>query len=99
MNNREYKVLTSNTPAFNNSAKLKKILAEEAHAGWDLEEVFDAYRIRLSRDRTARSDDANCKIDPYRINVGINSAVYMLLAAAGTIALIAATLYVATIAY
>lgn len=35
VDNNEYKVITSNTPIFHNSARLKQILAEEAPAGWD----------------------------------------------------------------
>ena len=47
MDNKEYKVITSNTPIFANSIKLKQILAEEAQAGWDLEELIDNSKIRV----------------------------------------------------
>ena len=54
MDNKEYKVITSNTPTFGNPAKLKQILAEEAQAGWDLEELIDSNKIRVSRDKGVR---------------------------------------------
>lgn len=93
--NKEYKVLTSNTPLFGNSEKLKQILAEEAGAGWDLEELIDSNKIRMSRDRSARANDANCKIDPYRINVGMNNLLYLSIAAVVTVAVIYAIIQAA----
>lgn len=95
MDNKEYKVITSNTPAFGNPDKLKQLLAEEAGAGWDLEEVIDANKIRVSRDKSARANDASCKINPYRIDVGMNNLVYMAIAAAVTIAVIYAIIQAA----
>lgn len=88
MDNKEYKVITSNTPSFGNTAKLKQVLAEEAEAGWDLVELIDANKIKVSRDKSARANDANCKIDPYRINVGINQVVYLGIAAVITVVVI-----------
>lgn len=85
MDNKEYKVLTSNTPIFGNPAKLKQILAEEAQAGWDLEEVLDGHKIRVGRDKSQRTGDGNRTLDPYRINVGMNQVLYMGIAAAITI--------------
>lgn len=93
--NKEYKVLTSNTPLFGNSEKLKQILAEEAGAGWDLEELIDSNKIRLSRDKSARANDANCKLDPYRINVGMNNLLYLSIAAVVTVAVIYAIIQAA----
>jgi hypothetical protein len=84
----EYKVITSNTPVFADSRKLKQILAEEAEAGWDLVELIDSSKIRVGRSKTARVNDANCRIDPYRINVGMNNLLYLGLAAVITIAVI-----------
>lgn len=86
--NKEYKVITSNIPTFGNAQKLKQVLAEEAAAGWDLEEVIDSNRIRVGRDKSARANDANCSIDPYRIHVGMNSTLYLGLAAVITVAVI-----------
>lgn len=88
VDNKEYKVITSNTPAFHNPVKLKQILAEEAQAGWDLEELIDGNKIRVSRDKSNRSGDGSRSIDPYRINVGMNQALYLGIAAIITILVI-----------
>lgn len=88
MDNREYKVITSNTPLFGNTAKMKKILDEEAQAGWDLEEKLDSFKIRVSRSKSARDNDHNCPIDPYRTNVGVNNVIYLGTAAAVTLIVI-----------
>lgn len=95
MDNKEYKVITSNTPAFGNSAKLKQILAEEAQAGWDLEELIDSNRIKVSRDKSQRANDGGRSIDPYRINVGMNQVLYFGIAAAITIFVIYAIIQAA----
>lgn len=95
LGNKEYKVVTSNTPQFGNSQKLKEVLAEEAAAGWDLEEVIDANKIRVGRDKSARANDANSKIDPYRIHVGMNTALYLSLAAVITVVVIYAIIQAA----
>ena len=88
VDNNEYKVITSNTPMFGNSAKLKQLLAEEAQAGWDLAELIDANKIKLVRDKSQRSGDASRSIDPYRINVGMNPVAYFGIAAVITIIVI-----------
>jgi hypothetical protein len=88
VDNKEYKVITSNTPIFANPARLKQILAEEAQSGWDLEELIDSTRIRVSRDKSARSGDGSRSIDPYRISVGMNQALYFGVAAIITIGVI-----------
>ena len=93
--NKEYKVITSNTPAFGNPQKLKEILAEEAQAGWDLEELLDHNKIRVSRDKSARANDGSCKIDPYRISVGMNNTMYLGLAALITVVVIYAIIQAA----
>lgn len=85
MSNKEYKVITSNTPIFNNTEKLKKTLDEEAQAGWDLEEKLDNFKIRVSRDKSARDNDGNCVIDPYRTTIGVNNVLYLGGAAVATI--------------
>lgn len=85
MDNKEYKVITSNTPMFGNAAKRQQILAEEAQAGWDLEELLDNTRIKVSRDKSQRAGDANRTIDPYRISVGMNPVLYFGIAAIVTI--------------
>jgi hypothetical protein len=95
VDNKEYKVITSNTPAFGNSARLKQILAEEAQAGWDLEELLDTTKVRLSRDKSQRAGDSGRALDPYRIGVGMNQAVFMGIAALITIVVIALVIYAA----
>lgn len=88
VDNKEYKVITSNTPMFSNTAKMKQILDEEAQAGWDLEEKLDSYKIRVSRDKSARDGDDSCQIDPYRTNVGVNNILYLGSAAVVTVIVI-----------
>jgi hypothetical protein len=95
VDNKEYKVITSNTPAFGNPAKLKQLLAEEAQAGWDLEELIDSNKVRVSRDKSARTGDGSRTIDPYRINVGMNQTVYLAIAALVTVVVIYAIIQAA----
>lgn len=95
VDNKEYKVITSNTPAFGNPQKLKAVLAEEAQSGWDLEEILDTNKIRVSRDKSQRAGDGSRSIDPYRISVGINNALYLGSAALVTILLIYAIIQAA----
>ena len=77
MENKEYKILTSNMPSFSSKTRMSPILEEESKAGWDLEEVYDSFKIRLSRDKNHRENDKNLDIDPYRTKVGINNTLYM----------------------
>lgn len=95
MNNREYKIITSNTPAFSTNEKMQQVLAEEAQAGWELEEKFDSFKIRVSRDKSARDKDGSLSIDPYRTTVGVNSVLYMAVAAVVTIIIIYAIIQAA----
>lgn len=95
MENKEYKIITSRTPIFSNSQKLKQVLAEEAEAGWDLYELRDSSQIRVSRDKSARSNDANCRIDPYRMVIGMNSAAYFAIASIVTVGVIYAIIQLA----
>ena len=88
MDNKEYKVITSNTPLFANTAKLKQVMDEEAKAGWDLEEKLDNFKVRVSRDKSARDNDDGCPIDPYRTHVGMNNLLYLGGAAVVTILVI-----------
>ncbi|MDC0598556.1 hypothetical protein OAP18_01740 [Gammaproteobacteria bacterium] len=95
MENKEYKIITSNTPAFRNKAKMQQILGEEAQAGWDLVEKLDNYKLRVMRDTSARANDANCSIDPYRTDVGMNNALYLSIAAVVTVVVIYAIIQAA----
>jgi hypothetical protein len=88
VDNNEYKIITSNTPLFHNSARLKQVLAEEAPAGWDLHRLIDPYKVMVSRDKSHRSGDSTRSLDPYRIKVGMNQAVYLGIAAVITIIVI-----------
>ena len=88
MDNREYKIITSNTPTFSSPEKLQQILAEEAQAGWDLEEKLDNFKIRVSRDKSARENDGNVRFNPYRTNVGVNNVLYLGGAALATLIVI-----------
>ena len=94
MDNKEFKVLNSNTPIFKKPEKMQKILAEEAEHGWDLEEKFDNYKIRLSRDKGARNNNSS-QTDPYRTETGINSTLYLTGAAVVTVFVIYAIIQAA----
>jgi len=97
MDNLEYKVVTSNTPAFGNPQKLQQVLAEEAQAGWELVELIDSHKIRVARNKSERANDAGRSIDPYRINVGIHPVAYFGLAAVLTIVVIYVIIQVAAL--
>lgn len=88
VNNREYKIITSNTPSFGNREKMQQILGEEAQAGWELEEKFDNFKVRVGRDKSARDNDDKLSFDPYRTNVGMNNVLYMGGAAIATVIII-----------
>jgi hypothetical protein len=66
----EYKIIQSTTPYFANKQNFKRILDEEAHAGWILVEKFDNYKLRFQRDISHRSSDDGRVISPYRVQVG-----------------------------
>jgi hypothetical protein len=67
----EFKIIRSSTAAFRNSEKLRRILEEEARAGWILVEKFDNSRIRLKRPAKARAGDGALAFDSYRSYVGL----------------------------
>jgi hypothetical protein len=67
----EFKIVRSLGGAFGKPDRLRAVLDEEARAGWELVEVFDAGRIRLKRPVECRKNDAACGIDPYRTRVGM----------------------------
>ena len=71
----EFKIVRSESAAFRKSEVLKRLLEEEARAGWVMLEKFDDSRIRFKRSRSARSRDALLPsgIDPYRTQYGISS--------------------------
>jgi hypothetical protein len=74
----EFKIVRSGTAAFRKPEVLKKLLEEEARAGWVMLEKFDDSRIRFKRPRSARAKDAllPADVDPYRTQYGALSNQY-----------------------
>jgi hypothetical protein len=70
--NWEFKILRAVTRQFQSPDTLRKVLAEEAQAGWILVEKFDDQRLRLKRPMSAREHDHGLSIDPYRTTYGMN---------------------------
>ena len=68
----EFKILRANTNAFRKPEVLRRVLEEEARAGWTLVEKFDNSRVRLKRPASARASDGSAGIDAYRSHVGIS---------------------------
>jgi hypothetical protein len=67
----EFKIVRCTHPSFVRPEFLKALLDQEAEAGWQLVEVFDAQRVRLKRLTSQRTVDwsrpEGC--DPYRLYV------------------------------
>ena len=74
-NDWEFKIVRSESAAFRKPEALRKVIEEEARAGWVMLEKFDDGRIRFKRPRSARTRDALLPpgIDPYRTQYGISS--------------------------
>jgi hypothetical protein len=74
-NDWEFKIVRSDSAAFRKPEVLKKLLEEEARAGWVMLEKFDDSRVRFKRSRSARTRDALLPpgVDPYRTQYGISS--------------------------
>jgi uncharacterized iron-regulated membrane protein len=68
----EFKIVRANTPAFRNPERLRRLIEEEARAGWVMVEKFDDQRVRFKRQRSAREQDAMLPpdVDPYRTQYG-----------------------------
>lgn len=81
-NDWEFKIVRSGSGAFRKPEVLKKLIEEEARAGWVMLEKFDDRRIRFKRSRNARSRDALLPpdVDPYRTRYGTPVARYAVLA-------------------
>lgn len=84
----EYKVVQASTPFFAKSQNIESIMLDEVKAGWRLLEKCDNYKLRLQRDISHRANDKNLSIDPYRTQVGLNSAVVYGLTALATLAVV-----------
>jgi hypothetical protein len=69
----EFKILRSTESAFRDPDQLRRILEDEARAGWVLVEKFDDQRVRLKRRAGRSSSDfaAPLDFDPYRTYVGL----------------------------
>mgnify|MGYP001170654549 FL=1 len=65
----EYKILRSPRKRFKDLEFQRRVLAEDAVAGWSLLEKFDNTRLRLKRPIAAREHDELLDFDPYRISV------------------------------
>jgi len=74
-NDWEFKIVRSESGAFRKPEAVKKLLEEEARAGWVMLEKFDDRRVRFKRTRSARTRDALLPpgTDPYRTQYGISS--------------------------
>ena len=81
-NDWEFKIVRSDSAAFRKPEALRKVIEEEARAGWVMLEKFDDRRIRFKRPRSARTRDAllPADVDPYRTRYGAPSAQYAILA-------------------
>lgn len=71
-NDWEFKIVRSATNGFKNPETLKRVVDEEAQAGWVLVEKFDNQRLRFKRRRGAHPPHATTGIDPYRSYVGMS---------------------------
>jgi hypothetical protein len=80
-NDWEFKIVRSESAAFRKPEVLKKLLEEEARAGWVMVEKFDDRRIRFKRPRSARARDVLLPpgVDPYRTWYGTPVARYAVL--------------------
>jgi hypothetical protein len=78
----EFKIVRSESGAFRKPEVLRKLIEEEARAGWVMLEKFDDRRVRFKRPRSARTRDALLApgVDPYRTRYGAPSAQYVVLA-------------------
>ncbi|MBI3361370.1 MAG: hypothetical protein HY023_09705 [Chloroflexi bacterium] len=77
-NDWEFKIVRANTNAFRKPEVLRKLVEEEARAGWIMLEKFDDSRVRFKRPASARSGDAALPagVDPYRTHYGLSPGRY-----------------------
>ena len=68
----EFKIVRSNLERFGKPAVLRRLIEEEARAGWVMLEKFDNGRVRFKRPVSARQRDDLLppEVDPYRTNYG-----------------------------
>ena len=81
-NDWEFKIVRSESGAFRKPEVLRKLIEEEARAGWVMLEKFDDRRVRFKRPRSARTRDALLPpgVDAYRTRYGAPTAQYAVLA-------------------
>lgn len=91
--NWEFKIVRSAMAGFRKPEFLRRVLDDEARAGWVLVEKFDNSRIRLKRSAQARERDGKLDFDPYRTDVWPSQSV-VALATVGAIAVILAIVMV-----
>ena len=95
----EFKILRSATGAFKKPDELRRVLEEEALAGWVMLEKFDSQRVRLKRPAAAKAGDASLGFDPYRTSVGMGEgmlAITIMGCVFGAIAIMIAIIAAAT---
>ena len=66
---------------------MRKVLDEEARAGWTMVEKFDDSRVRLKRPASARAGDATLGFDPHRSFVGVSQVYLIVFAMLGALAI------------
>jgi hypothetical protein len=78
----EFKIVRSESGAFRKPEILRKLIEEEARAGWVMLEKFDDRRVRFKRSHSARTRDALLPpgVDAYRTRYGSPTAQYAMLA-------------------
>ena len=69
----EFKIVRTNTEYFRKPENLRKVIEEEAKAGWEMVEKFDNSRVRFKRKTDMRKNDQFLDIDPYRTQLGMGS--------------------------
>src|SRR5262245_1436929 len=83
----EFKILRSAVGGFRNPERLRRVLEEEARAGWTLVEKFDNSRLRLKRPAAARERDGKLNFDPYHTFAGPSPGAVALMIVAGVFAI------------
>jgi hypothetical protein len=90
----EFKIVRSVGTPFRNPVKLRRLIEEEAAAGWVLVEKFDDSRVRFKRPLSARERDDMLPpdVDPYRTQYGVSEGVLGLTVVGVTVLVVAAVL-------
>lgn len=72
----EFKIVRALGAAFRKPEKLRRLIEEEAQAGWVMVEKFDNQRVRFKRRIKMREKDADLPrdVDPYRTYIGADDS-------------------------